>query len=422
MTPKPESSRGLALILVVLVLSALALIGTPFVISMKLQERGSVHTVAQERADLAALSARNHAVAHLFSTHPSREEGSAVIPLSQVRTDIEERGGTGGENGPEEIVSPKAAFDGLDELEIRFASRLALEPKDEPGEEPPSYPMRGWRDQILDVRVEDEQGKVNLNSALPNLLGNLFAGGHLSEDIGFEEKIVELPLDDTTSFPADEDPDTVDGVVIILNPLLFTMEAVSYRGKTDTHLTGCFRGEYLSGTWDQGKGSPVFDLRGLKIFLNRYYDLSAGELRTYRTPQSVREIADWSIIPYFLENMAVLGLNIRNMDEFGLTPEMLARAGLDKALLERKEDQFDDKEYRKARKELLETGLPRDALELLEKFRGKAAVIQAARFAREMEVGKKEMFAFSGVFESTIKKELKRLQKHARGYFPRKVT
>ena len=53
----------MALILVILVLSALVMVGTPFILSMKLQERGSVHTMAQKRADLAAISARNHAVA-----------------------------------------------------------------------------------------------------------------------------------------------------------------------------------------------------------------------------------------------------------------------------------------------------------------------------------------------------------------------
>ena len=64
--------HGMALILVVLVLTALVAIGTPFVISMKLQERGSIHTEARQRAHLAATSARNHAVAHLFNQHASR--------------------------------------------------------------------------------------------------------------------------------------------------------------------------------------------------------------------------------------------------------------------------------------------------------------------------------------------------------------
>ena len=75
MNSRTEPHAGIALILVVLVLSALVIIGTPFVISMKLQEQGSVHTVAKEKARIAALSARNHAVASLFQTHPSREEG-----------------------------------------------------------------------------------------------------------------------------------------------------------------------------------------------------------------------------------------------------------------------------------------------------------------------------------------------------------
>ncbi|MDG1455450.1 MAG: hypothetical protein P8R38_04530, partial [Planctomycetota bacterium] len=64
---KPES--GMALLMVVLVLAALTAIGTPFLVSMRLQEAGSAKSLATHKARLAAKSARDHAVSHLFDTH-----------------------------------------------------------------------------------------------------------------------------------------------------------------------------------------------------------------------------------------------------------------------------------------------------------------------------------------------------------------
>ncbi len=396
---RDRHDHGMALILVVLVLTALVAIGTPFVISMKLQERGSVHVVARQEAHLAALSARNHAVAHLFGSHANRE-----------RSLVDEDG------------IPADKYDDWQELQTTFSASLALDDPSVSATDPSTgYAMRGGNaKRTLDATVEDELGKINLNTAMPNLIGNLLAGSHLSEAIDFDQVVTELPLDDTTAFPADDDPDTVDGVVAILNPIFFTVEAVSYRGKTETHLTGCFRGEYLSGTWENQKGWPVFDLRGLKVFLHRYYDLSEGKIDTFRTPQAIREIADWSVIPYFLETVAIFGLDLKNMQEFGLTPEMLLRAGLGDYLdkLDRPEQEVDEEEYRETRRTLLKVGIPAEALDLLEQFRGKAGLIHAGKLAKDFDLNEVKANAFKGIFESTIKSELDRVRKHARGYFP----
>ncbi len=397
---------GMALILVVLVLTSLVAIGTPFVISMKLQERGSVQVLARQRAHLAAISARNHAVAGLFGTHPAREQ----------------------EEFDEEGI-PKDKYDDWEEIQISFDSVLQLDEervsdyrapgfaKDRQSEE--QYEMRGARLQTLDVTVEDEQGKINLNTAMPNLIGNLLAGSHLSERITYDQELTELPIDDTSAFPADDDPDTVDGIVAILNPIFFTVEAMSYRGKTDTHLTGVFRGEYFSGTWEHQIGWPVFDLRGLKVFLHRYYDLSEGEIDTYRTPQSIREIADWSVIPYFLETIALLGLDLDNMEEWGLTPEVLLRAGVQQFLdkLDRPEIAVDEEEYKAARKSLLDVGIPREAVELVEQFRGKAGLIKIGEIAEQRGLNKVSANAFKGFFNTEIKKRVEDLRKHSKQYF-----
>ena len=242
--PATNPERGMALLMVILVLAALAAIGTPFVISMRLQEKGAARSVAQHRARLGALSARDHAVSSLFDTHHSRER----------------------ENWQPGSTAPDLVDD-IDEISINFPRSFSSDALG--GEGPSTLQVRGSGELILDAHVEDEQGKINLNTAMPNLIGNLLAGSHLSESIAYDQEIDSLPLDDTSSFPVDDDPDTIDGVVVILNPVFFTVEAVSYTGKTEKALTGVFRGQYLSGTWSHVEGWPVFDLRGLKVFLHR---------------------------------------------------------------------------------------------------------------------------------------------------------
>lgn len=408
--------HGMALLMVVLVLAALLMIGTPFILSMKLQEQGSIQTVAAQQARLAATTARNLAVSQLFESHPSRESEEAL--------ELEVGSPEGGDTTRIQ-VAPRDV-DSLDELTVTLPDTLRLRPlggaRDGVPPEPRELSLRNAEGAILAVSVEDEQGKVNLNTAPPILLGNLLGGSQLSEDLDLEADLTEIPLVDTAGFPADDDPDTVDGVVVILNPLIFTLEAVSYRGKTDKALTGCFRGEYFSIPQMHRKGWPVFDLRALKVYLNRTYNSEQGMLRTYRTPKAIREIAEWSIVPYFLENLAMLGLNVRNMEDFGLTVDMLVRAGLDQALLERNEAPVDEDALREARKKLREVGAPKEALELLEKFRGPGALIEAAKLADQFEVGRAETAAFSVAFETVIKRELKKIQANTQKYFPKALV
>ncbi|NCF56845.1 MAG: hypothetical protein GWP41_11390, partial [Planctomycetia bacterium] len=316
---KPES--GMALLMVVLVLAALTAIGTPFLVSMRLQEAGSAKSLATHKARLAARSARDHAVSHLFDTHHSRER------------DFWEPGANAGD-----------LVDDLDELQVSFPDQAETESLD--NTKSSALTMRGAGDRILDARVIDEQGKVNINTAMPNLVGNLLAGSHLSENIAFDQELEILPLDDTSMFPADDDPDSIDGVVVILNPLFFTTEAVSYTGKTAQGLTGVFRGQYMSGTWEHQKGWPVFDIRGYKTFLHRLANLSDGEIASFRTPLGIRQISDWSVVPYFLQTLAIVGLSMSNMADWGLTPEMLVRAGLDPSILAREPEEVDEQEYR----------------------------------------------------------------------------
>ena len=87
-----QRRSGVALIMVLLVLSALAIVGTPFVISMALQEKSSVRFEGAVKARVAAEAARNHAMSILQRTHlavedeKEAEEAGVLEELEQERS------------------------------------------------------------------------------------------------------------------------------------------------------------------------------------------------------------------------------------------------------------------------------------------------------------------------------------------------
>ena len=80
---------GVALIMVLLVLSTLAVVGVPFVLSMVLQDREAHYFADRIKARFAAEAARNHAIARLqdtaYSSEWEREAEQVDAGRSRVR-------------------------------------------------------------------------------------------------------------------------------------------------------------------------------------------------------------------------------------------------------------------------------------------------------------------------------------------------
>jgi hypothetical protein len=113
----------MALMIVVLTVAALAILATPFIVSMRLQERSSRFAVAQSRARYATTAAYTHALSQLLqATHEYAE-----MAIS------------------------------FDDLTGEFTWR------------------QGQRSVILDAEIQDEQGKINLNVAPEHQMAQLFA-------------------------------------------------------------------------------------------------------------------------------------------------------------------------------------------------------------------------------------------------------
>lgn len=220
--------RGVAIIMVVLMLAALLAVAGPFALSMYLQERAARHFRDSRRARLIAEGAVAHAIATLLRTSDEAER-SGVFPYPW--------------NTPE--------YDTEEELDVDFSfkGRTARLLSDS------SVKFGDPRGTIWSARVEDEQGRINIVSAPPVLLGNLIGSATLTEDLDPSDKV--LLLDDAAFFYTDDDPRTVDGRVWAHS---MKREKIAYMVATDLTLEGLARNlNRLDNVPIQRAGTLVYD-------------------------------------------------------------------------------------------------------------------------------------------------------------------
>ncbi len=137
---RPRSRRGIALVLVMTVILALAIIGTPFVLSMLLQEKSGVVARYEAGADYGTRGATNYAVSRLWR---------GVDPLER-RSPI-------GHNNSYTFDTPR-------ELELPLTESLL-----------PRESVLNPRGAIWGVNVQDEQGKINVRTAPVSVMTKLRA-------------------------------------------------------------------------------------------------------------------------------------------------------------------------------------------------------------------------------------------------------
>ncbi len=179
--------RGIALILVIVVLMALLLIATPFASNMLNHQVATVVHDSADRAQVDEQSLTNHVMAKLRQTHPRYDKTPYV-------------------DGIEEIVAAET-LDGVGDLDG----------------------VANPRGSIWSARVEDEQAKININAASPFALANLF-GGRSKLDDNVSDDDTEIALEDVSGF----DPN--GGYVVV------GAELIKYSGISLNALTGCERG------------------------------------------------------------------------------------------------------------------------------------------------------------------------------------
>lgn len=292
--------RGAALILVVAILAALIAIAAPFALSMRLEERSARGYSASIRAELAARAARDLAVRRLMDAHPDALRRAAIAAQAL-------------DDSPEDFSDPT-------QLRLPLVAPL-------PGET--LFAVRDPRGTMLQAEIEDEQGKVDLNSATGELLGNLLGAAALLAPVDAATK--ELLLDDASPFFSDGNPETIDGLLWI------DAEMLAYR-----HIERCEKGDAVLGL-ERGvffsapdpeilvhrEGAIVRDGRGKKIAETPFW-LAIGAYTPFQTVASIRDIASWQLADYYIAQLFRRGYTAEELrDRFGLGGdrfEAIARA------------------------------------------------------------------------------------------------
>jgi hypothetical protein len=261
--------RGVALIVVVLMLAALVMVAVPFLLSSAMERRESRLFNARTRARYAAEGALARALWCLTRT------GEGV-----------ERAGYYGQP----FDTPD--WDTLDELDVGFI--FSPPPLLKGQKKAPPWPLSLDRDsfynpkgEIWTVTVEDEQGKININSATPALLGALMSCALLETPLGAADESVNVG--DSYLFADDGDPDTISGFVRV------GREVMAYRSKTDSTLDGLIRGCYGTEIEKHIAGELIYDARAWGVSSLRTMGApGVGRLQNFSGVSGIRQVSKFS--------------------------------------------------------------------------------------------------------------------------------
>jgi len=237
-TMPDRAEQGIALITVVVVLVTLAVIATPFALSMRSLESSALlgfeQAAARADAELALAAARGR----LENTHPMYDLATPWV------------------DGPDEVQP--------DDLRTRAPDLL---PRDPTGT-------------IASIEVADESGKVHLGTASPFLLGNLL-GGRTTLTADVDERTDVLPVATTDGFgPA--------GLVWVGE------ELVEYSGRLRAELDECRRGFpsanlVSSRALPHDVGDDVLDLR-LLLLAQHGWRIRPGIFDRFRRIEGLKDI------------------------------------------------------------------------------------------------------------------------------------
>jgi hypothetical protein len=444
---------GVALILVLLVLSSLAILGAPFVVSMMLHDRASRAFAGATAARLGAESARNHAIAQLESTAYAvewerrrqeletearprllgRSDDSRRDSSPRTKTDRGTLAGAGRDRSSGDRSRPAvvqslpealrvsaagpspAEHDPPEDSKPRALSTLDLPPEapEDPTarDAPRRVDFQDPRGVTASVEVSDEQGKINLNSAPPHLIAAVFGTSQLARPLAPKDSVVYL--DDATVFRGDAEAESVDGAVVVVHPASRDAEAIVYRRRSDTELLDCSRGDFLSLVSEQTfpVGSFVYDLRGWKLGFHRFWSRAhggfhGGTLTELRSIEAMREIAEWQAAALFVSLLRAEEISIEDLEAAGARTGALERAGLDPSLFAegaQKTDIRRENAYKDAVKALRRARFSTGLLKRIEEQRGPQVIVDLA--ARVEGAKRDEVEKIEADFEKALAAE-----------------
>lgn len=237
--------RGMALMMVIVALGILVLVAIPFAISMRVEQRASDVALLKTRARLGAISAMNYAMARLSQGCDNQERYVKQEPPYQT-----------------------PSYDSPQEYEVNILI--------------PGLDVQNPKGDLWSVYVEDEQGKININSATPWLLGNLMGSALVKASATPVDK--EIVVDTTYHFPK-------QGGYVWING-----ELIHYDKTDGNRFLDCQRGVYsdsprFSEAQTIAPGTLVIDARAYRICQHRLA-VRPGRFTPFRTVEEIRQIAD----------------------------------------------------------------------------------------------------------------------------------
>ncbi len=234
---RPSEERGVALIMVIVVLLALLVIATPFTISMRNQSRNATEMLHQEKARRDCEMLRDMLIERLEDTHPDRD-----------------------------LLTPLHDHPGEWKLDLRSAGMVK---------------STGSLERIGSARAVDLQGRINLNTASIYLLANLL-GERTWISLDMERGGESIEVRDASSF-AEEGLLWING------------EAFSFTRRDDEAFFDLQRGIELpnlegSVASAHKSGTDVLDFRSF-LMATYCYKWQPGAFVSFPTVESIRNIA-----------------------------------------------------------------------------------------------------------------------------------
>ena len=242
---KRISRRGFALLMVIVSLVTLMLMAIPFIASMQMERKITENVLSKARARIAATGAYHYAVSRLKQSCEMQEKSakqSSVYKTPYYDT-------------PQEY-----------KVDIKL----------------PELDVKNPRGQIWSALVSDEQGKINVNSATPWLLGNLMGSALAKETASSSD--TTIIVDSTAHFPKYGGWLWVNG------------ELIQYKEALKDRFIGCGRGKFsnlpkFKKAREIDAGTIICDVGAYLICQHRLI-VRKGQFTPYRTIEEIRQVAD----------------------------------------------------------------------------------------------------------------------------------
>ena len=275
------------MLIVVTVLVSMVIVALPFAMSMRQGRERTEAVVARNRAEFESVLLADLAKAFLKRTLPGNEErrwqaGERLVSSDPTVDDLRELTPTE-ETFRNKVAQEVLAVWGKDPQKAARAKYL---------EQRGVSALHDDRGSIWTVLIEDAQGRINANGCSPFLLGNVFGGALLSEDL--DPGAGDIPVENVTAqFGSMSGFDPDGGFIRIGNEVI---EYESFDGSTFRNCNrGALRGTPLKDNVDaitHEKGTPVIDYLAYKV-ATHLISRKPGQLTYFRTLEELRDIARW---------------------------------------------------------------------------------------------------------------------------------